>query len=292
MQVDNIHIRDKDGFWPALEEYDPKISKQDWKNFINEIEKPDHPSPMKMLVGMLALGGQASCKQLSEVYGGTPNVYIGCTSSFGRRVKKYFNKPGCMDDGTERVFVFPFQGKRMDEESGEYYVYRIRPELKAALEEIDLSEFSPYYDEDEGEVQQIEQELDELQVEGCDRESLVKVRTNQGIFRKRLLSKYQKCCLCRVHNKELLLASHIKPWSACASHEKLDVNNGFLLCPNHDRLFDNGWISFDDTGAILISEQLDPVDRINMNVFDDMKIHLTEENKKYLEYHRKNIFRL
>lgn len=54
----------------------------------------------------------------------------------------------------------------------------------------------------------------------------------------------------------------------------------------------NGWISFDDTGAILISEQLDPVDRINMNVFDDMKIHLTEENKKYLEYHRKNIFRL
>lgn len=42
----------------------------------------------------------------------------------------------------------------------------------------------------------------------------------------------------------------------------------------------NGWISFDDTGAILISEQLDPVDRINMNVFDDMKIHLTEENKK------------
>ena len=89
-----------------------------------------------------------------------------------------------------------------------------------------------------------------------------------------------------------MLASHIKPWSACASHEKLDVNNGFLLCPNHDRLFDNGWISFDDTGAILISEQLDPVDRINMNVFDDMKIHLTEENKKYLEYHRKNIFRL
>lgn len=66
MQVDNIHIRDEDGFWPALEEYDPKITKQGWKNFINEIEKPDHPSPMKMLVGMLALGGQASCKELSE----------------------------------------------------------------------------------------------------------------------------------------------------------------------------------------------------------------------------------
>lgn len=69
------------------------------------------------------------------------------------------------------------------------------------------------------------------------------------------------------------------------------MNNGFLLCPNHDRLFDNGWISFDDTGAIMISEQLDSVDRINMNVFGDMKIHLTEDNKRYLEYHRNNIFR-
>lgn len=283
--------QDKKSFWPSLEEYNPEISKQDWKNFINEIEKPDHPSPMKMLVGMLALGGQASCKQLSETYGGTPNVYIGCTSSLGRRAKKYFNKPGCMDDGTERVFVFPFQGKRINDGSGEYYVYRMRPELRAALEEIDLSEFSPYYDEDEGEVQQIEQELDELQVEGNDRESLIKVRTNQGIFRKRLLAKYQKCCLCRVHNIEFLIASHIKPWNTCDPHEKLDVNNGFLLCPNHDKLFDGGWISFDDTGLIMISEQMDSVDRINMNVFDDMKICLNEKNKKYLEYHRNNIFR-
>lgn len=139
-----------DGFWPSLEEYNPEITKEEWINFINEVEKPEHPSPMKMLVAMLELGGQASCKQLSEVYGGTPNAYIGCTTSLGRRAKKYFEKPGCMDNGQERVFVLPFQGKHILDEYGEYYVYRIRPELKAALAEIDLSEFSPYYDENEG----------------------------------------------------------------------------------------------------------------------------------------------
>ena len=148
-----------DDFWPSLEEYDPKLTKEDWINFINEVEKPDHPLPMKMLVGMLELGGQASCKQLSEIYGGTPNAYIGCTMNLGRRAKKYFGKPGCMDDGKERLFVFPFQGKRILLSDGEQYVYRIRPELKAALEGIDLSEFSPYYGDEENEGENLEMKV-------------------------------------------------------------------------------------------------------------------------------------
>lgn len=151
-----IEVNQDDGFWPSLEEYDPNISKDDWLNFINEVEKPDHPSPMKMLVGMLELGGQASCKQLSEIYGGKPNAYIGCTANLGRRAKKYFDKIGYMEDGRERVYVLPFQGKRMVGDYGEHYVYRIRPELKAALAEIDLSEFSPYYDEGEGETEEMD----------------------------------------------------------------------------------------------------------------------------------------
>ncbi|MBP3399394.1 MAG: AAA family ATPase, partial [Erysipelotrichaceae bacterium] len=48
----------------------------------------------------------------------------------------------CMDGGKERVFVLPFQGKQ---NADGQYIYRIRPELKAALEELDLSDFDPYY---------------------------------------------------------------------------------------------------------------------------------------------------
>ena len=114
---------------------------------------------------------------------------------------------------------------------------------------------------------------------------------NQGIFRDLLLEKYSHCSLCQVSNKELLIASHIKPWSKSESIEKLDRNNGFLLCPNHDRLFDKGYISFKDDGSIMISGNLSEIDRIFTNVRPDMSIELTIDNKRYLQYHREHIFK-
>ena len=133
---------ESDGYWPSFDEYNPKLSKNDWKKYILEVELPNHPSPMQMLKALMQEGGQASCKKLADVYGGTPSRYVGCTMNLGRRVKKYFNLPACMDDGQERYFAIPFVGKRMMEGSAEYYVYRIRPELYAALKEIDLSAVS------------------------------------------------------------------------------------------------------------------------------------------------------
>lgn len=106
-----------------------------------------------------------------------------------------------------------------------------------------------------------------------------------------LLKRYSSCCLCNVNDKNFLVASHIKPWAKSNSEEKLDVNNGLLLCPNHDKLFDGGWISFNDDGHILISDELKSNDKIFMNVMDDMKIILTEKNKQYLQYHRDSVFR-
>ena len=94
--------------------------------------------------------------------------------------------------------------------------------------------------------------------EGRERESLVKVRLNQDQFRQGLLQKFNgKCCLCGVTNEKLLIASHIKPWSRCEPSEKLDLENGLLLCPNHDKLFDLGYISFQEDGQITISDKLD-----------------------------------
>ena len=131
-------------FWPSLAEYDPKLTKDDWKKYILEVELPNHPQPMQMLKALMEQNGQASCKRLSELYGGTPNRYVGCSVNLGRRAKKYFDLPACMDDGQERFFAIPFVGKKMLEGDKEYYVYRIRPELFAALKEIDLSGVSLY----------------------------------------------------------------------------------------------------------------------------------------------------
>ncbi len=139
-------------------------------------------------------------------------------------------------------------------------------------------------------ISEIEEDFIANGVKGKEREVLIKARVNQGVFRERLLFRYKKCCLCGVSNERLLTASHIKPWSASTEDEKLDPDNGLILCPNHDALFDGGWITFDDNGNIVISDNLSDVDRLFLNVRPDMKIEIREKNKAYLEYHREEIF--
>lgn len=139
-------------FWPSLAEYDPKLTKEEWKKYILEVELPNHPQPMQMLKALMKEQGQASCKKLADIYGGTPNRYVGCAVNLGKRAKKHFNLPACMDHGQERFFAIPFVGKLMPEGDKEYYVYRIRPELFAALNEIDLSNVSLYAGEGDEET--------------------------------------------------------------------------------------------------------------------------------------------
>ena len=145
----------------------------------------------------------------------------------------------------------------------------------------------------EGIVQadEIEQSLNQSLLTGKDREAVVKARVNQGVFRERLLGIYSHCCLCGVSNKTLLTASHIKPWKASDSTEKLDENNGLLLCPNHDKLFDKGFISFDQSGKIMISEELSEEDAASMGINKDMKLSVTIGQSFFLNYHRAIVFK-
>lgn len=154
-----------------------------------------------------------------------------------------------------------------------------------------ISDIVEAYAEKTDIIKELEDELNLLGLEGEEKLAYIKVRVNQSVFREQLLQRYKNCCLCKVEHASLLRASHIKPWADSSAKEKLDVNNGLLLCPNHDALFDGGFISFDDNGEILISERLNQFDKIFMNVNSDMKIELNEGNKAYMNYHRKNIFK-
>lgn len=126
---------------------------------------------------------------------------------------------------------------------------------------------------------------------GAEKEAVVKIRINQDKFRENLIKKYNgKCCLFGVNHIPLLVASHIKPWAKSDSYEKLDTENGLLLCPNHDKLFDSGLISFDSNGNIIISSQLDNHNQLFLNIRNSYKINITNDNAEYFKYHRNNIF--
>ena len=130
------------------------------------------------------------------------------------------------------------------------------------------------------------------EITGDERETITKQRINQSKFRQGLIKKYNgKCALCGVTFEPALVASHIKPWSESDPSEKVDVDNGLLLCPHHDKLFDAGYISFDDYGNIMISDQLDQMNRIKLNVVDGMKISLSDRMLDFIRYHRANKYK-
>ncbi len=119
----------------------------------------------------------------------------------------------------------------------------------------------------------------------------------QAAFRNRLLSSFaHKCMMCDISNTEMLIGSHIKRDSECTSiSEKIDTNNGFLLCANHDKLFDRYLISFDAfTGKILISSQLTEDER-NICLLDDnyalSEELLTPERTSYLIWHNSEFWK-
>ena len=91
-----------------------------------------------------------------------------------------------------------------------------------------------------------------------------------------------------IDNKKLLVASHIKPWVICNNEERVDSNNGLLLCANMDKLFDSGLITFENDGCLYISSFLGKENEHRLHIKPHMRFNLkiTPAMKRYLEYHR------
>jgi putative restriction endonuclease len=80
----------------------------------------------------------------------------------------------------------------------------------------------------------------------------VKVRgIAQTIFKRALVLAYgQQCAMCRLSFYQALDAAHIIPWSLATPSQRLDPQNGMLLCTSHHRLFDCGFITVTHDGLI------------------------------------------
>ncbi len=128
-----------------------------------------------------------------------------------------------------------------------------------------------------------------------EKEQLVLARRGQGRFRAQLIERYGKCIMTGVADPALLVASHIKPWRVGKdASERLDVNNGLLLSPHIDHLFDRGFLTFSDAGDLMISVAISPRDIERLGITSAMAATacgpFTDETKKYLRYHRDVVF--
>lgn len=123
-----------------------------------------------------------------------------------------------------------------------------------------------------------------------EKESIILSRIGQGKFRENLLKLWGHCAVSGFDDVRLLVASHIKPWRDSDNSEKIDKFNGLLLLPTYDKLFDIGLISFENNGKIKISNSLKDYEKLGIST--NTKIELKNENQKYMEYHRENLFQL
>lgn len=98
-------------------------------------------------------------------------------------------------------------------------------------------------------------------IKATEKDSIVKSRIGQGIFRNELIEYWHGCAISQCPFTWMLIASHIKPWRDADNQERLDTYNGLLLLPNYDKLFDLGYISFTQAGKIMYSRLLDKFDR-------------------------------
>ena len=147
-------------------------------------------------------------------------------------------------------------------------------------------------------------ELDEIEVEDdrhlrellnrgligpVERHQLVKSRRGQGVFRDNVESREPKCRITGVSNPRYLRASHIKPWRKSSDVEKIDGNNGLMLAPHVDFLFDRGFISFEDDGTLIVSVQIEDGALQLWGIPSEVNVGMfSPEQAVYLKFHREN----
>lgn len=126
------------------------------------------------------------------------------------------------------------------------------------------------------------------------REQVIAARVGQGVYRERLLAKWDgACAVTGLAVPELLMASHAKPWKVASNAERLDGENGLPLIPNLDKLFDRGFISFAADGVALISPALSASACAVFGVDATLKLlkPLTSAQQSYMAYHRAHVFK-
>lgn len=125
------------------------------------------------------------------------------------------------------------------------------------------------------------------------RKAVVQARRGQGIFKQRVMQIETRCRLTGVDRPEFLRASHCKPWRDANNTERLDGENGLLLTPDADHLFDRGFLTFEDRGDVVISPVAHVPSLVRMGLDPGRLANgagFSQGQRDYLAFHRANVF--
>jgi hypothetical protein len=132
----------------------------------------------------------------------------------------------------------------------------------------------------------------DVTVTETDREAIVRARVGQGLFKQRVMQIEESCRITGVNTLTHLVASHCKPWRDSTNEERLNGENGLLLTPSIDHLFDRGFIGFEDSGDLIISPVAHRPSLQRMGVETNRLTNVgqfTEGQRQFLDYHRSSV---
>lgn len=119
--------------------YDPGLSVDDWLGLLDDADVFT-TSSLEIMKRMKDYGGMATCTQLSVKYGETKNFYNSGSVALARRIVE---KTGCpvmeRDDESLRWWTILYMGRNAGRDEEGSYVWKLRDELAAALDKVDLS---------------------------------------------------------------------------------------------------------------------------------------------------------
>lgn len=183
--------------------------------------------------------------------------------------------------GENYRFLGVFKSAEVNE-TGYNYLYRIHKRVTTFIDVSVLDESSF----DNSIIEDVRQILTIPNLKETERKVFGKIRIGQGIFRENMLSKYKcRCAICGLGVKDLLVSSHIKEWFESNDKEKVDHENGLLLCAMHDALFDKHLISFNQDGKICISKHLTEPEKLLCNINENIFISMSDKTKEYMKFH-------
>ena len=128
----------------------------------------------------------------------------------------------------------------------------------------------------------------ELSVGETEATAEIRRRIGQERYRKDLFDLWNgACAITGVDIPDLLVASHIVPWSDADDQDRLDPYNGFVFEARIDKLFDRHLISFADDGLMLISSSVSEENRRRLGIHNGMKLRrIYPENLPFIRLHR------
>lgn len=161
------------------------------------------------------------------------------------------------------------------------------------LRVADRSESAPAIGLVEWESHEMERVLTDQEIPETTRQAVVMARRGQGLFKQNVQRIERECRVTKVDQVEHLRASHCKPWRDSNNTERLDGENGLLLTPDVDHLFDRGFIGFEGDGTVLVSPVAHRESIRKMGLEDALRANVggfTEAQKVFLTFHRESVF--